>query len=84
MKTDSTKLWQGDKMKDKYYLGNIKISFCVDANNEGEVYEKIEESLPIWMTIDLMTITDEETHEKHLDNHFDENKWEERHYESNH
>ena len=69
---------------DKYYIGTLKITFCVDAKNDEEVYEKIESQIPDWMTIDLLTITDEESHDEHLDNHFDEGKWEERYYESNH
>lgn len=68
---------------DKYYTGTLKITFCVDAKNDEEVYEKIESQIPDWMTIDLLTITDEESHEEHLDNHFDEGKWEERYYEKN-
>lgn len=69
-------------MKDKYYLGTIEISFCINAKNDEEVYEKIESQIPGWMDIDLVTITDEETHEEHLENYFDETKWEEKYYEN--
>lgn len=60
-------------MKDKYYTGTIKISFYqVNAEDDDEMYKKIESQLPAWMEVDMINFSDIETQSEVLKN-YDEN-----------
>lgn len=56
----------------KYYTGTIDLSFeRLDAENEEELYEKIEKYIPDWVTIQKINTEYYETEKDIKKEHFD-------------
>jgi hypothetical protein len=68
----------------KYYTGTIDLTFeQLDAENEEELYEKIEKYLPDWVTIQRINTEYYETEAEVRSNYVDDGAIERRLYDKN-